>query len=86
MMNAKEARANVENYKNELARMKEERVNKFLETTVAREIEENSKNGYTVAKVTTFGDRTETELMIKKLEELGYEVSELNNSFVLVEW
>lgn len=85
-MNAKEARANVENYNREVEEARENRVNRYLETTVAREIEENSKNGYDIARFTVFVDKKDTELMIKKLEELGYEVDQINDKFIIVEW
>ena len=86
MMNAKEARANVENYNKEVEEARENRVNRYLETTVAREIEENSKKGYDIARFTTFVEKQDTELMIKKLEELGYEVDQINDKFIIVEW
>ena len=85
-MNAKEARAMVENYNKKVEEAREERVNKFLETTVAKAIEENSRDGYDIARFTPFVDNQDTELMIKKLKELGYKVEQVNNRFIFVEW
>lgn len=85
MMNANEARKNVENYNNKVIETRENRVNNFLETTVNAKIEENSRDGYDTCKVTAFVDKEDTKLMMKKLEELGYEVEQINN-FVIIEW
>lgn len=85
MMNANEARKNVENYNNKVVEAREDRVNTFLETKVNAKIEEYSRDGYNTCKVTCFVDRKDTELMIEKLEKLGYEVEQINN-FVIIEW
>ena len=85
MMNAKEARANVENYNNKVIEEREKRVNRFLETTVNAKIEENSRDGYNTCKVTGFVDRRDTELAIQKIKELGFDVEQLDQ-WIMIEW
>jgi hypothetical protein len=84
-MNAKEARANVENYNNKVIEEREKRVNRFLETTVNAKIEENSRDGYNTCKVTSFVDKKDTELAIQKIKELGFDVEQFDQ-WIMIEW
>lgn len=85
MMNANEARKNVEDYNDKVIKAREDRINRFLETTINAKIEENSCNGYNTCRVTGFADKKDTELVINKLEELGYEVEQIHGCLI-IEW
>lgn len=86
MMNANEARKNVEEFNNQVIQAREERVNHFLNTTVEDEIKSKSNVGKHSCKVTQFVSQKDTELAVEKIEELGYTVSLEGNNFILIQW